>query len=409
VWLDFSDEARTAIRSGGTQWPVFRVNILHNGWPVYPLDVVDGSVKFSADGPLSANLDCSLVDPTGNLTTGDVDDLLDPYECEIAVYRGVSYREVTFGVMSAPNAGFGLQPFGTSGFGGQDVSTITTSRWITELAPLGVFGLTSRQVNDSPDGLKITLTGQDRAMKYQVPMKSALAIAGATKVETAIVKLLARVNPSLRLLAMATGHTVGPLLYPPDIDVWAEAQELATSVGARLYHDRTGRCVLLPAGPSRHAVASYAEGDGLLLSLDRTEDSDSIRNVVVAESADGQVRAVAFDDDPTSPTYAGGRYGFRTFRVENEHIHSVSQAKKAAVAALLRELGRVETVQFEAVPDPGLDVGDVVTVHRPRAGLDRRALTVDTIDMPLSVGASMRVGCRKSVLSQDGEVIGDAA
>jgi hypothetical protein len=82
--------------------------------------VIDGSrqVQRPTADP-RANLSATLVDPTGALTTGDVDDLLDPYECEISPWRGVSYREVTFGVMSAPNAGFGVQPFGTSGSAGR--------------------------------------------------------------------------------------------------------------------------------------------------------------------------------------------------------------------------------------------------------------------------------------------------
>jgi hypothetical protein len=220
-------------------------------------------------------------------------------------------------------------------------------------------------------------------------------------------RLLSKVNPSLTLFAMTTRHTVdAPLIFTPGMKVWEEAQKLAASVGARLYHDRVGRCVLLPAGGNRYPVAAYGEGDGLLLDLDRAEDSDSVNNVVLAQSSNGAVRAIAFDGDPQSPTYAGGRYGYRPADpVVNEYFASVAQAQQAAVAALIRELGRVETVGFSAVPDPGLDVDDVVIVNRPRAGLTRRALAIDTIDMPLSVDQPMRVGCRKSVLAQDGEVL----
>jgi hypothetical protein len=128
VWLGFSDQARTAVRSGRTQWPVFRVDILHGGWPVYQLDVLDGNVQREMDRAIQANLSATLVDPTGALTRGDVDDLLNPYDCEIAPHRGVRYRSVTYGAMFTPNAGFGVQPFGTSGFGGVNVSTISTSR-----------------------------------------------------------------------------------------------------------------------------------------------------------------------------------------------------------------------------------------------------------------------------------------
>jgi hypothetical protein len=371
MWA-WSPAAQDALAGGHTA--VFRVDVLHSGKPVYVLEVVGGLVSLDADRAVRANLTCSLVDPTGKLTRGDVDDLLDPYECEIAPHRGVR--------------GAGLD----------------------ELAPLGVFGLTSRDVSDTPEGLMIRLTGQDRAITYQGPMSSALAISGGTPVEEAIIRLLAARNPGLSMLSMVTGYTCGPLLFAPDVDVWREAQELAVSAGARLFHDRLGRCVLAASGPaSSSPVARYAEGGGLLLSLDRSEDSDTIRNVVVAESPNGLVRAVVEDDDPTSPTYARGRYGRRVATISNQHFSSVQQAQQAAAARLAWELGRSETVGFTAVPDPGLDVEDVVTVHRPRAGLDDRGLVVATVDIPLGASEAMRVGCRRSVLAMDGRVLGEAA
>ena len=372
MW-DWSTAARDLLAGGHR--PVSRVDVWHAGRPQYTLEVTGGSVSIDADRPVRRNLSCTLVDPTGTLTVGDVDDLLNPYECEIAPYRGVMVAGVP------------------------------------ELAPLGVFGLTARQVSDSPDGLVITLTGQDRAMNYQVPMSSALALSGGTWVEDAVGRLLAKANPQVAMLGMVTGYTVGPLLFPPDIDVWAEAQELAQSVGARVFHDPTGVPVMALAGPASDTpVASYVEGGGLLLDIDRAEDSDTIRNVVVAESTNGLIRVVVEDDDPASPTFAGGRYGRRTVAMVNQHYGSVSQAQQSASARLAYELGRSETVTFTAVPNPGLDVDEVVSVHRPRIGLEHRGLVVASIDMPLGVGEAMTVRCRQSVLAPDGEVLAlDAA
>jgi hypothetical protein len=414
MWLGFSQEARAALRSPTGHKPMSRVDILHGGRPVYQLAATEGNVQTESNTPVRASLSCRLVDPTGDLTEGDANDLLNAYDCEIAPHRGVKYRLKTYGRILTPNAGFGIQPFGTSGFGGYDESTVFTSREVTEYAPLGVFGLTKKQVADDPDsGLVLTLEGQDRAMQFQVPMTGQLAIAGGTSVESAIVRLLTRVDSSLTLLSMTTGHTVGPSLYTPEMEVWEEAQKLAASSGAVLYHDRTGQCVLMPAGPNLYPVASYngadGEGDGLLLGVDRTEDSDSIANVVVAVSTDGSIRVVAFDDDPTSPTYAGGRYGARPQKEPLQlGFMSVAQAAQAATAELIRELGRKETVSFSAVPD-FLDPDDVVIVNRPQAGLTRRAVVVDSVDMPLAVDGVMRVSCRTSILTQDGQVLPEEA
>jgi hypothetical protein len=372
MW-NFTAPARVAL--AGSHTAATRVDVLHSDNPVYTLAVTGGSVGSEADRPVRRNLSCTLTDPTGALSRGDIDDLLDPYECEIQPWRGVMV-------------------------GG-----------VPELAPHGVFGLTSREVTDTADGLAISLTGQDRSMNYQGGMSSALAISGGTPVETAITRLLATRNRGLNLRALSTGFTCGPLLYAPDIDVWAEAQELAESVGARLFHDREGETVLAMKPPANDdPVTSYEEGDGLLLSINRAEDSDTIRNVVIAESTNGAIRVVIEDTDPTSPTYAGGRYGRRTVAMVNQHFSSVNQARQAASSRLAYELGRSETVSFSAVPDPALDVNEVITVHRPRAGLTRRSLIVASIDMPLSADEPMRVGCRRSVLAPDGRVFAvDAA
>lgn len=370
MW-DWSTAARAAL--AGDHTAAVRVDILHSGAPVHSLEVTGGSVSVDATRAIRWNLQgLTCTDPTGTLTRADVDDLLrtdllDPYLCEIAPHRGVS-------LSSGP-----------------------------ELAPLGVYGLTGRTVRDTPDGLVIDLAGQDRTMIFQGPMSSALAINAGTRVEDAIVVLLRTRLDGFTASLMDTGYRCGPLLFPPDVDVWAEAQQLAASVGARLFHDRSGQLVLTPAGPaSDRPVAVYAEGDGLLLDVVRAEDTDTVRNVVVAETPDGRVRAVAEDTDRRSPTFAGGRYGRRVHTLVNPYFSTTTQAQVAATNRLAYELGRSETVEATVVCDPGRDVDEVVTVHRPRADLDNRALIVATLDIPLGVESAMPLGCRRTRLSSDG-------
>lgn len=381
-----SQLAEAALLRGHTA--VSRVDVLHDGKVAYTLTPTAGSVAVEADAPVRRSLSCSLVDSAGSLTRadletlipdpslieGNVGDPLNAYECEIAPYRGVRVAGVD------------------------------------EFEPLGVFRLTGRVLTDSDAGLTIRLTGQDRAMGYQVPMSRPLPINAGTPVESAIQKLLAMVQPGVTVLSMRTGHTCGPLLFEPDINVWAEAQKLAESVGARLFHDRTGRCVLAPAGTaSDRPVARYAEGDGLLLDVDTSEDSDTIRNVVVAENEDGSISVEVADNDSTSPTYHRGRYGRHVYPLKNPHIHSIAQATQAATARLAYELGRSETVKVTTVVHPGRDVDEVITVHRPRSGLVDRGLVVATLDIPLSVTDAMSIGCRESRLAQDGRVLAELA
>jgi hypothetical protein len=196
--------------------------------------------------------------------------------------------------------------------------------------------------------------------------------------------------------------------------VWAEAQKLAQSVGGWLYHDRKGRLHFAPLAPSSTAIVNrYAQGDGLLLSADRKEDSDTISNVVVVQNSNQQtsgeagtyISATAADTDPTSPTYYRGRYGKRVKVVTNQGVTTAQQARQAAAAQLVIELGRSETATIEIVPDPSLDVLDMLCVHRPATGLVERTLVIAETVTPLAARDSMSVKFRKYILTEDGQTI----
>lgn len=349
--------------------------VLHGGKPVYTLSPTDGDVSAAAGRTVLWNLAATVADPTGALGGGDVADLLSPYDSEIVAYRGLLLRPT-------------------------DPSSAV-------YAPLGVYRITQKQ--DNGDGT-VSLTGQDRAIGYQGAMAGSLAIGGGTPLEEAIAKLLRTRNPGVTFLAMQTGLSVGPLLYQPDIDVWAEAQKLAQSAGGWLYHDREGDLIFGSlTAPSLKPVVAWREGDGLLIEADRTEDADEIDNVVVMQSSNTTtgtlIQAVAEDDDPSSPTYSRGRYGRRVKVITNPHVFTVAQAQQAANTELIKELGRSETVTASVVPHPGLDVLDAAIVHRPRAGLINRTLITQSFTVPLTADAAMSVGFRKYILTRDGQTI----
>jgi len=271
------------------------------------------------------------------------------------------------------------------------------------MVPLGVFRLTSTDVKDGPDGLTVSLTGQDRALGFQVPLPGPVTIPAGTPVERAIRLLLQRVNGSMLYSPWITGRTVGPLLYEADSDAWDSALTLAESVGGWLFHSRNGRCVLAPyAGALTPTVQRFEK---TLLSVSRSEDADSIRNSVVVQSAEsgvGKITATAEDTDPQSPTYVLGRYGRRQVTVTNPHVGTPAMALGAAQARLIRELGRSQQVTWSCVPDVQTDPGDSVVVHRPRAGLHERKLVVAGVSLPLGVEGEMTVTARRSIVLQGG-------
>lgn len=370
MWLP-SEAARNALTQSHTS--ATRVDVLHSGSPVASLTAISGAVTAEAGRPVFRNLtSCQIIDPTGSMSGADIDDLLSPYVCELAPYRGVQLSDGTL-----------------------------------DLAPLGVFGLTSR--NDNGDG-SVTVSGQDRALKYQGPMSGSLAISSVTPVEVAIAKLLFTRNQSLEMNTWVTGFYVGPLLYSPDIDVWREAQSLARSVGGYLYHDRNGVLTFAPSLPTSSVpTARFAVGEGLLLSASRSEDSDTISNSLVIEStkvdAGSTIRVIVEDTDPTSPTYSRGRYGRRIRTIANPHISSIRQALQVGATELANELGRSETVAATTVVNPYLDPMDAAVVHHPAAGLNERGLIISNLSIPLAVKDNMSIGFRRSILTRDGQII----
>jgi hypothetical protein len=368
-----SKQAAALIRQSHS--PVSALDVLHGGKPVARLLFTAGSINAEGGRTVTRNFTGTVIDPTGGMDGSDIDDLLSPYDCEVAPKRGVLLSDGS-----------------------------------VELAPQGVFQLTNRAVTDPGS---ISVTGQDRAIIYQGGMDNTLAISGATPVETAIRKLLVTRNKALQMHTWVTGFTCGPLLFTPDINVWDEALSLAKSVGGFLYHDREGNLVFDQSLPtSGDPVATYSYSDGVLLDASRSEDTDTIRNVVVVESAKagvaGLVRAVAEDTDPTSPTYAGIRR--RVMTVTNQYVASVAQAQQMARAELVRELGRSETATPVIIPDPFLDPNDVIMLDYPQKGLIKRALTIASFTLPLGVGGGgMSLDCRKSLIAADGRVIDDGS
>ena len=66
-----------------------KLEVLHNGERVYTLAPHAGSVSAVCGRAVMRKLSATVVDPTGRLGGGDIEDLLSPYDCEVAPYRGV--------------------------------------------------------------------------------------------------------------------------------------------------------------------------------------------------------------------------------------------------------------------------------------------------------------------------------
>lgn len=158
-----------------------------------------------------------------------------------------------------------------------------------------------------------------------------------------------------------------------------QSASLAGALGAEAYCDSSGAFKFSPVPRLTDApVWQVGRGD-VLSSIARGLDRENVRNLVAAsgDSTDGATTAgpaYAWDDDPSSITYAGsdpirnlnvdaGRYGVKPVSYSNSLIKNIYQAGRAANAQLANYLGFHYNLSFTARFNPAVEAGDVVAVE----------------------------------------------
>lgn len=348
------------------------------------LQPINGNVTIDIDRAIRREAgDVTVVDPTGTLNPDNIADVLSPLTGnELRLYRGIKYASGS-----------------------------------TEMIPLGVFGFTSVTVSQDGSGLTITIGGlQDRAArigraKYTKPY----TISVATALETVVAGLLQRgwaATPGVGNLP-TTGVTIASRSYgnDGDSDPWNDAFNLCDAKGYRLYFDVNGVVQMEAVGSLADitelvryttTVTPTASYNPMVTSISRTWDSENTYNGVIAVGEGSglliPVKAVIWDDDPSSPTYYLGDFGQRPRIYSNPNIYSKAEASVTAAAQLRKTLGVTETVSWSQIPDPSLDVGDGIYVVEPDTRVNN-LYRVDRIDLGIGETDVMNVTARARRLS----------
>jgi hypothetical protein len=139
--------------------------------------------------------------------------------------------------------------------------------------------------------------------------------------------------------------------------------------------------------------------------VSRSTNANTTYNGVVVTgegtSADTPVRAEAWDDDPTSPTYRYGPFGEVPRFYSSPLITTEAQAQSAAESLLRKVTGVTEGLQWSFVTDPSVQAGDVAHVISSATRVNR-IMIIDAVTIPLAVtGAMAAVG---RTVSQEAEV-----
>lgn len=334
--------------------------------------IIDGSVTVNSGTGVRRTLDVTITDESYTLAgLRALWEKLDVTGVELKAYRGVQY----------PN--------------GQ-----------TEMVPLGVFSLDTQAVSVSGgSGIQIRSAPDRWARVQRAQFEKPASSMSGQRISAEIARLVAGAVPGGSINNQATSTAMAGLLIW-DIDRSAAVVDLATSIGAEVYFDVQGDLVIkdAPLLSQTPVWTVDASPSGVLVSGERSRDRARTYNVVVAYSSslDGASPyepVVVVDDDPRSPTYAGGPFGRVPYRYTSPAMTSAAQAKVAATA-LLNKLKAVNAqLNVEASPHPGLDRGDVITVLTPDGTIERHL--IDSVTIPLG-GGNQQITTRSS--RPDGDI-----
>lgn len=334
-------------------------------WAKYP-NLLDGEVGIRSGFGVRRNLNCRLIDTTGELTAvaslTASDQILHPWGREIRAYRSLYLADGSI-----------------------------------EQIPLGVFGISGVEISDGGTGVQIAVQAYDRSrLVADSRLIQDYVIVAGTKYTEAIKELILRQVPQVKTNFIDLPYTTPVITIKAGEDPWAAAQKMASSIGCELFFNVVGECILrvIPNYDAIDVDWVYAEGpDATLLSTNKRLTSDGAFNYYIftgeGSSNTAPVRGDAYDDNPQSATYWKGPYGTRPAPVERSKlITTTEQANAAASGALNRSIGYSERVHFNAIVNAAHDVGDVVQITRAKSKINGRYI-LEQLSVPLSHNRAM--------------------
>lgn len=258
-------------------------------------------------------------------------------------------------------------------------------RWWT---PVGTFVVQDAEEGD--DG-QVVIKAHDRWQRVlDARFEQPVTTSGDTL--AAIEQLLLDADP--RIVVDTSGAPQG---YTHRAKLWERDRdkailELAASIGCVVYFDALGVARVEPLQPLGATPVWYISpglGGTKVRSTRGVSRSKTYNAVSVTGESDGDqdqppVYGVARDDDPLSATRWGGPFGKRTRFYSSTLITTEAQADAVARAQLDKVRGVVRTCVVETVQHPGLDAGDVISVHVDEGR--RMQLRVESFALTLGLG-----------------------
>jgi hypothetical protein len=272
---------------------------------------------------------------------------------------------------------------------------ITFANNATETLLMGVFRVDT--IERALPGGGLVITGTDRSSQIadaRFTQPRHLQVMQATDL---IQLLIGTVQGDAVYDIQTTDTTIIPK-HVVQQDRWGEVQRVAQVIGCDVYptEDGTWRIIDVPDPTTLTPVWQVDAGPtGVLISADDTMTRVGAPNIVVAQgrSVSGNNNPVqsqfphGYDNDPLSPTYYQGAYGAVPVFYQSNHIRNQAQADRVADAQLADHIGASRTINFNTIPNPALDAGDMITITRPDGTSENHI--IDALTIPLSPSGEM--------------------
>ncbi|MER6485741.1 DUF5047 domain-containing protein [Streptomyces virginiae] len=341
-----------------------QVDAYYNGELTYAnLPVVDGSVTLDRGSKVRRSLALTVGDLS--LLPWDATDPLASYGQELVVRRGIALA--------------------------------TGTEWVR----LGTFRIDepSGDVHSGP----VTLTGKSAEVAIQDDrlMEPTSSLGYFTCIEV-ITFLLQGTIPGA-VVVNATSDLRDPLCpvatWNAQADKWDAVTQVARAMNAEISCDSLNRFVVVDApNPLVNPVVwDIAEGEGgTLMSAARAMTRSAVYNAVVVSGENtasdaNPVSAVAYDDDPTSPTRWGGPFGRVPRFYSSALLTSEASCLAAAESMLFDATAPNIQVSISAAPNPALEPGDCI---RARYAGRRQLFIAQSLTIPLTATGSSSITLR---------------
>lgn len=344
-------QAALSVPTGYRRWSRFTFS---RGGVTRTLEPTSGSL--TQDARRNARWDGRLTFAGDNLLPRRPGDLLTPFGTRVEVELGL---ELLDGSLSTV-------PYGTYEIASSRTRTEASSR----VVEVGLIDIS------------------DRVERYR--FENASTVAAGTDLGTMINTVVTNrtgVNPGVSTVGAVLG--VARIFgLDPGMAPWAEILDVLAGFSRTAWYDRVGDIQVGTVIPDP-ATAYPLDA---LTSLSADYDTRP-PNVIVArgEPQDGSepVQAVAIDDDPSSPTYAGtgpgtSPYGRVTEFFVSPLLETVAQAQAAANTILASKVGAGATYTLVRPYDPTISAGDVVS-------LEGSALAVDAVTLDITGDTALQV------------------